>query len=63
MKLKMDFVLQVIFYIIYNLLLKQKIDMGDECFYFEAKSFEEKEGWIGAIGKAMIKGSNIVIDN
>ena len=37
--------------------------MGDESFYFEAKSFEDKESWIGAIGKAMIKGSNIVIDN
>ena len=37
--------------------------MGDESFYFEAKTFEEKEGWIGAIGKAMIKGSNTVIDN
>ena len=37
--------------------------MGDECFYFEAKNFEEKEGWIGAIGKAMIKGTNIIIDN
>ena len=32
-------------------------------FNFEAKTFEEKEGWIGAIGKAMIKGTNIIIDN
>ena len=32
-------------------------------FFFEAKSFEEKEGWIGAIGKAMVKcsKSNIYI--
>ena len=37
--------------------------MGDESFCFEAKNFEEKEAWIGAIGKAMIKGTNIVIDN
>ena len=38
--------------------------MGDgEIFYFEAKTFEDKEGWIGAIGKAMIKGSkgNLII--
>ena len=39
--------------------------MGDECFNFQAKTFEEKEGWIGAIGKAMIKSSkgNLIIDN
>ena len=30
-------------------------------FYFEAKSFEEKEGWIGAIGKAMVKTTNNVM--
>ena len=35
--------------------------MTDEItFYFEAKSFEEKEGWIGAIGKAMVKTGNNV---
>ena len=37
--------------------------MGDQCFYFEAQNYEEKESWIGAIGKAMIKGTNIIIDN
>ena len=37
--------------------------MGDESFNFEAKNFEDKESWIGAIGKAMIRGSNKVIDN
>ena len=38
--------------------------MGDESFSFQAKSFEDKEGWIGAIGKAMIKGSkgNLIIE-
>ena len=38
--------------------------MGDESFNFQAKSFEDKEGWIGAVGKAMIKGSkgNLLID-
>ena len=29
--------------------------MADNVFIFQAKSFEEKESWIGAIGKAMIK--------
>jgi hypothetical protein len=32
--------------------------MNDDTFYFQAKTFEEKEAWIGAIGRAMIKGSN-----
>jgi hypothetical protein len=31
--------------------------MADDLFLFQADTFEEKEGWIGAIGKAMIKGS------
>ena len=35
--------------------------MGDECFFFAAKTFEEKEGWIGAIGKALIKNSKTVV--
>ena len=39
----------------------QKLDMGDECFFFEAKTFEEKEGWIGAIGKALIKNSKTAV--
>ena len=29
--------------------------MADNVFVLQAKSFEEKESWIGAIGKAMIK--------
>ena len=33
-------------------------------FNFEAKTFEEKEGWIGAIGKAMVKtGNNVLMGN
>jgi hypothetical protein len=32
--------------------------MNDETFFFQAETFEDKESWIGAIGKAMIKGSN-----
>ena len=31
--------------------------MADDLFLFQADTFEEKESWIGAIGKAMIKGS------
>ena len=31
--------------------------MTDDLFLFQVDTFEEKEGWIGAIGKAMIKGS------
>ena len=36
--------------------------MGDESFNFEANSSEDRESWIGAIGKAMmIKGPNLVM--
>ena len=46
------------------LLIIQKIVTEDDVFYFEAKNFEEKESWIGAIGKAMVKtGNNILIGN
>jgi hypothetical protein len=33
-------------------------------YLFQAKSFEDKEAWIGAIGKIMVKNSksNIFID-
>ena len=44
-----------------NFLIIQKIITEDDVFYFEAKSFEEKEGWIGAVGKAMVKTGNSVI--
>ena len=33
--------------------------MADDLFLFQADTFEEKEGWIGAIGKAMIKDSKL----
>ena len=33
-------------------------------FNFEAKTFEENEGWIGAVGKAMVKtGNNVFMGN
>ena len=46
--------------ILYNLFIFiiQKIITEDNVFYFEAKSFEEKESWIGAVGKAMVKTTN-----
>ena len=39
--------------------------MQDGNFVFLAKCFEDKEAWIGAIGKAMIKSSksNVMIDD
>ena len=39
----------------------QKVITDDTVFFFEAKTFEEKESWIGAIGKAMVKTGNTVI--
>ena len=39
----------------------QKLDIAGTTFYFCAESYEEKEGWIGALGRAMIKPS-IMID-
>ena len=47
---------------IFNLV--QKVVTDEITFYFEAKSFEEKEGWIGAIGKSMVKtGNNVFMGN
>ena len=34
----------------------------DGTIFFQAKSFEEKESWIGSIGKAMIKSQNLFIN-
>ena len=38
-----------------------KLDIGGTTFYLQAESYEEKESWIGALGRAMIKPS-IMID-
>ena len=39
--------------------ISQRIELSDgSVFIFQAKSFEEKEAWIGAIGKAMIKSTS-----
>ena len=42
----------------------QRIETTNGNFYFQAKSFDEKESWIGSIGKVMIQGSrkNIFIN-
>ena len=40
--------------------------MGNQYFNFEAKTFADKESWISAIGKAMIKGAEnklVIPDN
>lgn len=41
-----------------------KVDSTEGTFFFQAKSFDEKESWIGAIGKIMVQGSkkNIFIE-
>ena len=38
-----------------------KLDINGTTFYFCADSYDEKENWIGALGKSMIKTS-ILID-
>ena len=38
-----------------------KIDIAGTVFKFQAESYSEKEGWIGALGKAMIRKS-VMID-
>ena len=49
----------------FNIFIIQKIITDETVFYFEAKTFEEKESWIGAIGKAMVKTgkNNVIIGN
>ena len=32
-----------------------KLEVKGRTFYMQAESYAEKEGWIGALGKAMIK--------
>ena len=38
-----------------------KVLVSDRTFYFLASNNSDKEGWIGALGKAMIK-SSVMID-
>ena len=46
----------------FSLFYFQKLDINGVTFYFYAESYDEKEGWIGALGRAMIKRS-IMIDD
>ena len=43
-------------------LFLKKLEINGVTFFFYAESYEEKEGWIGALGRAMIKTS-IMIDD
>jgi len=36
------------------------LDSGQRTFYFYADSQTEKEGWIGAIGRAMVQPSVMI---
>ena len=45
-----------------TILFVKKLEINGVTFFFYAESYEEKEGWIGALGRAMIKTS-IMIDD
>ena len=40
-----------------------KVLVGDRTFYFLGSDNGDKESWIGALGKAMIKSSVMIDDN
>eukprot|EP00351_Strombidinopsis_sp_SopsisLIS2011_P003519 CAMPEP_0116879834 /NCGR_PEP_ID=MMETSP0463-20121206/11676_1 /TAXON_ID=181622 /ORGANISM="Strombidinopsis sp, Strain SopsisLIS2011" /LENGTH=66 /DNA_ID=CAMNT_0004529635 /DNA_START=267 /DNA_END=467 /DNA_ORIENTATION=+ len=39
-----------------------KLEVKGRTFYMQAENYNEKEGWIGALGKAMIKKSVLMDD-
>ena len=39
-----------------------KLDVKGNTFYLQAENYGDKESWIGALGKAMIKNT-VLIDN
>ena len=41
----------------------QKLEVKGVTFYMYAENYAEKEGWIGALGKAMIKPTVLIEDN
>ena len=43
--------------------LLQKLEVKGRTYYMQAESYAEKESWIGALGKAMIKQSVMIDDN
>merc|ERR1712039_1056569 len=40
-----------------------KLEVSGTVFYFMAPSFAEKEAWIGALGRCMIKPTVLIDDN
>ena len=38
----------------------KKLEVKGRTFYMQAESYGEKESWIGALGKAMIKQSVLI---
>lgn len=40
-----------------------KVLVQDRTFYFQASDNSDKESWIGALGKAMIKSSVMIDEN
>ena len=43
--------------------LFQKLEVKGRTFYMQAENYAEKESWIGALGKAMIKPSVMIDDD
>lgn len=39
----------------------QKLEIKGRTYYMQAESYQDKEAWIGALGRAMIK-SSVMID-
>ena len=44
-------------------IFSQKVLVSDRTFYFMGSDNSDKEAWIGALGKAMIKTSVMIEDN
>ena len=48
---------------LFKLIALQKVLVADRTFYFQGADNGDKEAWIGALGKAMIKSSVMIDDN
>ena len=46
-----------------SLTIVQKLEVKGRTFYMQADNYSEKESWIGALGKAMIKTSVMIYDD
>ena len=42
---------------------EQKLEVKGRTFYMQAENYADKESWIGALGKAMIKPSVMIDDD